>query len=101
MAQRCILKVRAQMDGAIREPGYVFTLPTGKLGPHRAVSSGPHTINYDPGVDANHVPAPAQNVPLYDVIEEIPDHPAPVSKISAAVASEPPADVDPPSDAAS
>jgi hypothetical protein len=33
----CRLLARAQMDGAVREPGYVFTLAAGERGPHKAI----------------------------------------------------------------
>lgn len=33
------LTARAQMDGELREPGYVFTLAEGEVGPHRTVSA--------------------------------------------------------------
>lgn len=31
------LLARAQLDGEVREPGYVFTLKAGERGPHRAM----------------------------------------------------------------
>lgn len=33
------LTARAEIDGAVREPGYVFTLEDGKLGPHRTIGA--------------------------------------------------------------
>jgi hypothetical protein len=39
MTKRYRLLARAQMHGAIREPGYIFTLAEGELGPHRTVVS--------------------------------------------------------------
>ena len=41
-AKRYRLLARAQMHGAVREPGYVFTLPDGELGPHRTVVASQH-----------------------------------------------------------
>ncbi|MET4341943.1 hypothetical protein [Bradyrhizobium sp. RT9a] len=35
------LTARAQMHGELREPGYVFTLAAGEVGPHRTVSQRP------------------------------------------------------------
>lgn len=35
--RRCRLLVKAQIAGAIRDPGYVFTLQPGERGPHRTV----------------------------------------------------------------
>jgi hypothetical protein len=37
MTKQYRLLARAQLDGAVREPGYVFTLADGELGPHRTV----------------------------------------------------------------
>jgi hypothetical protein len=37
VTKRYRLLGRAEMNGAIREPGYVFELPDGVLGPHRTV----------------------------------------------------------------
>ena len=37
MTQRYRLLARAQVDGEVREPGYVFTLADGVRGPHRTV----------------------------------------------------------------
>lgn len=72
MAQRCILKTRAQMDGAIREPGYVFILPTGIRGPHRTTRAVHDRIINT--ADYEHVDADlGEDMPLYDVLEEIPD----------------------------
>lgn len=35
------LTARAQMHGELHEPGYVFTLADGEVGPHRTVSARP------------------------------------------------------------
>jgi hypothetical protein len=37
--KRYRLLARAQMHGAVREPGYIFTLAEGEIGPHRTVVS--------------------------------------------------------------
>jgi hypothetical protein len=37
MAKKYRLLIRAQMHGAIRDPGYIFELAEGELGPHRTV----------------------------------------------------------------
>lgn len=42
MAKRYRLLTRAQMDGAVRDPGYIFELAEGELGPHRTVLSSNH-----------------------------------------------------------
>lgn len=73
MAQRCILKTRAQMDGAIRDPGYVFILPTGIRGPHRATRASHEQINNASGLYERYDADRGQDEPLYDVLEEIPD----------------------------
>lgn len=55
------LTARAQMHGELREPGYVFTLAEGQVGPHRTVSASP-------GVNiADHIGAESTMVdePLY------------------------------------
>lgn len=59
--KRYRLTARAQMHGEVREPGYVFTLGEGEVGPHRTVSARA-------GVNiADHLGAEAQVVdePLY------------------------------------
>lgn len=73
MAQRCILKTRAQMDGAIRDPGYVFVLPNGIRGPHRATRASHEQINNASGLYERYDADRGQDEPLYDVLEEIPD----------------------------
>src|SRR5258707_2610428 len=40
--KRYRLLARAEIDGAIRDPGYLFTLPDGVRGPHRTVQSASH-----------------------------------------------------------
>jgi hypothetical protein len=35
--KRYRLLARAQLDGEVRQPGYVFTLADGERGPHKAV----------------------------------------------------------------
>lgn len=37
--RRFRLLARAEIDGAIREPGYVFTLADGEMGPHRTLQN--------------------------------------------------------------
>lgn len=61
------LTTRAQMHGAVREPGYVFDLPEGDLGPHRTVIASDHGAQI-----ADHIGASAGlvDVPLYEEIKE-------------------------------
>jgi hypothetical protein len=75
MAQRCRLNVRAQMHGAVRDPGYEFILPTGKLGPHKASRIGFERINNAMGEHAHVDVDRGVDEPLYEVLEEIPDEP--------------------------
>lgn len=41
MTKRYRLTTRAQMHGEVREPGYIFALAEGEVGPHRTVSPRP------------------------------------------------------------
>lgn len=59
MPKRCQLTARAQMDGEVRESGYIFVLPDGERGPHRTVADG-------------------RDVPLYI---ELPEEPVPVAEV--------------------
>lgn len=40
MTKRYRLTARAQFHGEVRDPGYVFTLAEGELGPHKTVPKG-------------------------------------------------------------
>lgn len=40
MTKRYRLTARAQFHGEVRDPGYVFTLADGELGPHKSVPKG-------------------------------------------------------------
>jgi hypothetical protein len=40
MTKRYRLTARAEMFGAIRDPGFEFTLPEGEIGPHMTVGAG-------------------------------------------------------------
>lgn len=51
------LTATAEIDGAIRPPGYRFTLPEGVKGPHRTVG--------------------VKDVPLYVEVDPLPEPPAP------------------------
>jgi flagellar motility protein MotE (MotC chaperone) len=42
MTKQYRLLTRAQLHGAIRDPGYIFTLAEGELGPHRTVVASNH-----------------------------------------------------------
>lgn len=56
------------MGGAIREPGYVFTLAEGERGPHRTVVAQHETINT--AEDSVRIPLTGHDVPLYEEIDE-------------------------------
>jgi len=67
MSKRYRLTVRAEMHGAIREPGYQFTLAEGELGPHRTVVASDHGSNAD-GNSGRLI-----DQPLYvEVVEDLP-----------------------------
>ena len=64
--QRCRLLQRAQMHGEVREPGYVFTLQPGEIGPHKTVCAANHGAQI---VDYINQAGGLKDVPLYEVIE--------------------------------
>ena len=59
------LLVRAQMLGEIREPGFVFSLAEGEIGPHRTVCSSDHGANL---VDHINTDQKLIDVPLYEAV---------------------------------
>ena len=65
--KRYRLNTRAQMHGTVREPGYVFTLAEGEVGPHRTVVASNHGAQI---TDHMNQPAIMQDIPLYDEIDE-------------------------------
>lgn len=75
MTKRYRLLSAAQMHGAVREPGYVFTLAADELGPHRTVVASNHgaQITEHMNEDAS---AKLKDVPLYEEIEEAEEKPA-------------------------
>ncbi len=65
--KRYRLLTRAQMNGALREPGYVFELADGELGPHRTVVASNHgasIADHDHPDRRNDV----EDVPLYEEV---------------------------------
>lgn len=74
--KRYRLLARAEIDGAVREPGYIFTLPKGPdgkeiLGPHRTVEHSVDRLDFRDGSAVNNrVQGKMRDVPLY---EEVPD----------------------------
>jgi hypothetical protein len=71
--KRYRLTARAEMHGEVREPGYIFTLADGEIGPHRAVNASSHGAQI-----ADHL-GPGQELidePLYEEVVDDP-HPKP------------------------
>lgn len=66
-AKRYRLLARAQMHGAVREPGYVFTLPDGELGPHRTVLASHHGAQITDHINATQE---LKDEPLYEEFVE-------------------------------
>lgn len=65
--KRFRLLVRAQMHGALRDPGYVFSLAEGELGPHRTVRASNIGAQL---CDHMSEAADMMDVPLYEEIDE-------------------------------
>lgn len=65
--KRYRLLARAEFHGAIREPGYVFTLAEGEVGPHRTVVASNHGAQI-----TDHIATEQrlEDVPLYEEIVE-------------------------------
>lgn len=64
----CRLLAPAQIDGTQREPGYVFTLADGALGPHTTVIKKHDRI--DLSRDSVRIGAEYEDVPLYELVDE-------------------------------
>ena len=60
---------RAQMHGEVREPGYVFDLEDGVLGPHKSVITGHERI--DVNDDSTRKQPVAVDIPLYVPIDDL------------------------------
>jgi hypothetical protein len=75
------LLARAEMHGAIREPGYVFTLAEGEIGPHRTVVASDHGAQITDHMNATQ---DMVDVPLYEEIKE----PEPVVETEAEAISD-------------
>jgi hypothetical protein len=85
--RRYRLLVRAQMDGEVREPGYVFTLAEGERGPHKTMvasnDGGMAWRRHQPPHELKSIPAgygwsmpdeytPAmRDEPLYEEVKEV------------------------------
>lgn len=66
MPTRNRLLARAEIDGALRDPGYIFTLADGVLGPHRTVVASNHGAQI---TDHENATADVLDVPLYVPID--------------------------------
>ena len=58
------LTTRAQINGAIQDPGFRFSLPEGVLGPHRTVVASDH------GANVGGQSGPMVDVPMYVELDE-------------------------------
>jgi hypothetical protein len=67
MTKRYKLTARAEMHGTVREPGYVFSLGEGELGPHRTVRASNHGAQL---VDHIAQSTDVVDIPLYVEIDE-------------------------------
>lgn len=67
MPKRYRLLTRAQIHGAVRDPGYVFTLEDGELGPHRTSVASNHGAQIADHMDQQ---SPLRDIPLYEEIDE-------------------------------
>jgi hypothetical protein len=65
MMQRCRLLVRAQMNGALCEPGHEFYLADGERGPHQTVVDRHERL--DIKNDASRIVPDYVDEPLYEV----------------------------------
>lgn len=64
MSKRYRLLARAQIDGAIRDPGYEFMLEDGVRGPHRTALASDHGANH------TGIPGTLLDIPLYVEVDE-------------------------------
>jgi hypothetical protein len=67
MPKRYRLLAKAQMHGEVREPGYVFTLGDGEIGPHRTVVASSHGAQI---VDHISMDQKLEDHPLYVEIDD-------------------------------
>lgn len=65
--KRYRLLVRAQIHGAVRDPGYVFTLAEGELGPHRTVVASNHGAQITDHINGEQR---LEDVPLYEEVTD-------------------------------
>lgn len=61
------LLARAEMHGAIRDPGYIFTLAKGEVGPHRTVVASNHGAQIAERMNADEQ---LVDLPLYEEVKD-------------------------------
>ena len=86
MPKRYRLLARAQIDGEVRDPGYVFTLADGQSGPQRTVVASQHGAQI-----VDHIASNQQLVdqPLYEeIVDGVPAEPGPPEEPAAPTADE-------------
>ena len=64
MPQKCRLLARAEIAGAVRDPGFVFELADGQAGPSRTVVASSDGANHDGRS------MPTREEKLYEVLDE-------------------------------
>lgn len=62
--KKYVLTARAQINGTLQEPGFVFALKDGEKGPHRTGVASDHGTNFDNKAGA------LVDVPLYAEYKE-------------------------------
>lgn len=78
MMKRFRLTARAQFHGEVRDPGYVFTLEEGEVGPHKTVNAAAPDAQI-----ADHIGGESgiKDVPLYEELTE--EHSAEIDRLEA------------------
>lgn len=68
MTKQYRLLARAELHGAIRDPGFVFTLADGEVGPRRTVVASDHGAQITDHMNASES---LVDVPLYEEVKEV------------------------------
>lgn len=83
MSKKYMLIARAEVNGAVQEPGYIFTLEDGTKGPHKTVGvngPGAHDVPLyeewkepEPKkADTEYPPDEPKPIPLWDITDPVP-----------------------------
>jgi hypothetical protein len=88
MTKRYRLTARAEMFGAIRDPGFEFTLPEGEIGPHRTVSAGLVDVGQTALIAPSGFFITGQGLVDMPLYVEVTDAPPPVDKPAVALSDE-------------